>query len=288
MKGKIVLITGGTNGIGKAAALNIAKQGATVVIVGRNRAKTEATVSELKAASGNQNVDMLVGDLSLMAEVRRVAAEFKQKYSALHVLLNNAGGVFDTRFETAEGLEMTFALNHMSYFLLTELLLDTLKASAPARIVSVASEAQVAGRLTFDDLQSQRSYGMGGFAAYALSKLLNIMFTYELARRLAGTGVTANVLHPGPVATGFGDNNKGLLMRIAMPIFKLTALKPEQGADTAIYLATSAEVEGVTGNYWSKRKEIKSQPASYNADHQRRLWDISAQIAGLTDPVSTP
>jgi NAD(P)-dependent dehydrogenase (short-subunit alcohol dehydrogenase family) len=280
VKDKIVLITGATNGIGKVAALEIAKKGATVVVVGRNRAKTEATVNEIKTSSGNPHLEMLIGDLSLMADVRRVADEFKRKHDRLDVLINNAGGVFQQRQETSEGLELTFALNHMSYFLLTHLLLDTLRASAPARIVSVASEAQSGGRLNFDDLQSKQQYGMGGFQAYALSKLLNVMFTYELSRRLAGTGVTANVLHPGFVATGFGRNNRGLIS-IIIGLMSLFALKPEQGADTIIFLATAPSVEGVTGKYWEKRKEIRSQPDSYNESYLRRLWEVSAQIAGV-------
>lgn len=280
LQGKTILITGATNGIGKVAALELAKMGASVVIVGRQRAKTESVVEEIKAASHSSSVDMLIADLSVISEVRRLADEFRQKYQRLDVLINNAGAVFSNRHESHDGLEMTFALNHMSYFLLTNLLLDLLKASAPSRVVNVASDAHTGGKLNFDDLQNQRSYGAGGFGAYANTKLLNVMFTYELARRLAGTGVTANVLHPGFVRSGFGHNNTGL-MRIIMPLVQLAAISPEQGADTIVYLAASPEVEGQTGRYWDKRKAIQSSASSYVEADQRRLWDATAELVGL-------
>jgi NAD(P)-dependent dehydrogenase (short-subunit alcohol dehydrogenase family) len=282
MDGKTILITGATNGIGKVAALALAKKGATVVIVGRNPAKTAETVAEIKAQSGNTNVESIVADLSSMAEVRKVAEAFKANHSRLDVLINNAGAVFAKRQETVDGYEMTFAFNHLAYFLLTNLLLDTLKASAPARIVSVSSEAQTNGRINFDDLNAKNGYGMGGFGAYSNSKLANVMFTYELARRLEGTGVTANVLHPGLVGTGFGKNNGGL-MRFAMRILSPFSLTPEQGADTIIYLASSPEVEGVTSKYWDKRKAVKSIDASYDISAQQRLWTVSEQMTGLTE-----
>ncbi len=282
MQGKTVLVTGATNGIGKITALELAKMGAQVVVVGRNRAKTEATVNEIKSASGNQQVGMLLGDLSLMADVRRIASEFKAQYPRLDVLLNNAGAWNRERQETKEGLELTFALNHMSYFLLTDLLLDMLKASAPARIVNVSSEAhRSANTVDFDDLQLKRSYGMGGFAAYGLSKLLNVLFTYELARRLNGTGVTANVLHPGFVATGFGHNNQGFLMGLFGLFQRMAALKPEQGAETNLYLATSPEVDTVTGKYFDKCKAVASSPLSHDEAIQRKLWEVSEQLAGM-------
>ncbi len=281
MQGKIVLITGATNGIGKVAALELAKKGATVVIVGRNRAKTEETLNEIKTKSGNPNVEMLIGDLSVLADVRRIAGEFKSKHDRLDVLVNNAGAVFASRQETADGYEMTFALNHLSYFLLTNLLLDVLKANAPSRIVNVSSEAHTNLALDFDDLQSKKSYAMGGFNPYGRSKLANVLFTYELARRLAGTGVTANVLHPGLVASGFGKNNPGLMNWI-MNLVHLFAISEEKGAETIVYLASSPEVEGVTEKYWDKSKAVSSSQASYDEAAQKRLWEISEQMTGLT------
>jgi NAD(P)-dependent dehydrogenase (short-subunit alcohol dehydrogenase family) len=282
MQGKIVLVTGATNGIGKVTAQELANKGATVVIVGRNRAKTEETLNDIKAQSKNNNVDMLLGDLSSMADVRRIAEEFKRKYNRLDVLVNNAGAVFVQRQETVDGYEMTFALNHLSYFLLTNLLLDVIKASAPARIVNVSSEAHMTGPLKFDDLQNKNNYGgMGGFGPYGQSKLANVMFTYELARRLQGTNVTANVLHPGFVASGFGKNNTGW-MRFVMRILHNFAISEADGAKTMIYLASSPEVEGVTGKYWDKSKPVKSSTVSYDEAAQRRLWEISEQLTGLT------
>lgn len=280
MQGKIVLVTGATNGIGKVTAHELAKKGATVVIVGRNRAKTEETLNDIKAKSGNNNVDMLLGDLSSMAEVRRVAEEFKRKYNRLDVLINNAGAWFTSREETVDGYEMTFALNHLSYFLLTNLLLDVLKASAPARIINVSSEAHMSVSMDFDDLQNKKSF-TGGFKPYSQSKLANVLFSYELARRLQGTGVTVNSLHPGFVATGFGKNNSGL-MKWVMSIAHRFALTEEQGAQTIIHLASSPEVEGVTGKYWEKSKPIKSSTVSYDEAAQRRLWEVSEQLTGLS------
>jgi NAD(P)-dependent dehydrogenase (short-subunit alcohol dehydrogenase family) len=281
MDGKTVLITGATNGIGKAAALELAKKGTNIIIVGRNPTKTSETVAEIKAASGNPNVDVIVADLSSMAEVRKVAEAFKAKHTRLDVLINNAGGVFTTRQETVDGYEMTFAFNHLAYFLLTNLLLDMLKASPAARIVSVSSGAHSNGRINFDDINAKNSYGMN---TYGDSKLANLMFTYELARRLEGGSVTANALHPGFVATGFGSNTKGL-MKFVIRLVKPFMLKPEQGADTMIYLASSPQVAGVSGKYWYKRKAILSSSASYDEAAQKRLWAVSEQMTGLAETV---
>lgn len=280
MERKVVLITGATDGLGKAAALALAKQGATVVIVGRDPAKTRATAGEIKEQSGTPSADGLVADLSSMAEVRRLANEFRQGYSRLDVLINNAGAIFARRQATVDGYERTFALNHLSQFLLTNLLLSMLEAGAPSRIINVSSQAHEGGAIDFDDLQGERSYGIGGGRAYSRSKLANIMFTYELARRLAGAGVTANALHPGTVATRFGEDNGGM-MRLGMRMFHRFAISAEEGADTIIYLASSPEVEGVTGRYWEKRRPIRSSPASYDEGAQKRLWDVSAQMTGL-------
>jgi NAD(P)-dependent dehydrogenase (short-subunit alcohol dehydrogenase family) len=278
MNNKVVLITGATNGIGRVAALELAKMGARVVIVGRSREKTEAVRQEIQAAGGS--ADSLLADLSALDEIRRLAAEFRARYDRLDVLLNNAGAIFARRQTTADGFEMTFALNHLSYFLLTNLLLDVLKASAPARIINVSSDAHRSAQMNFDDLQHEKSCGMGGFQAYGRSKLANVLFTYELARRLAGTGISANALHPGFVATGFGRNMPGLMNRV-MGIMHRFALTPEQGAQTLIYLASSPEVEGMTGKYFDKNRPMRSSPASYDEAAQKRLWDISERLAGL-------
>ncbi len=279
MDGKVCLVTGATNGIGKVAARELAKMGAAMVIVGRNPAKTESTVHEIQSHTGSSAVDSIVADLSSMAEVRRAAEEFKSRYKRLDVLVNNAGALFTSRQETVDGYEMTFALNHLSYFLLTNLLLDTLKTSAPARIVNVSSDAHRNAKLDFDDLHIRQSYGIGS-KAYERSKLANVLFTYELARRLAGTRVTANALHPGAVATGFGHNNKGIVS-LAFRLFDRFSITPEKGAETIIYLASSPEVEGVTGKYFYKRKPVDSSPESNNEAAAKRLWEISEQMVGL-------
>lgn len=276
MQGKICLITGATNGIGKATALALARMGATVVIVGRNPAKCAAVVSEIQHISGNDAVEALVDDLSIMAEVRQVAEQLKAKYQKLHVLVNNAGGAFGKRQVTSEGFERTFALNHLNYFLLTSLLLDTLKASAPARIVNVSSDAHKRAHLDFDDLQSEK--GSFVFNAYGRSKLAVVVFSYELARRLSGTGVTCNVLHPGLVRTGFASN-LGAVPSAAIDFFmRFVGLTPEQGAQTSVYLATSPAVENVTGKYWEKSKEVPSGRAAYDEATWTRLWEDSDKM----------
>ena len=282
MNGKVVLVTGATNGIGKVTALELAKKGATVVIVGRNPEKTAAIVAELQQQSGNPAVDCLLADLSQMTQVRRLASEFKQKYNRLDVLVNNAGSHYSKRQVTADGYELTFAFNHLAYFLLTLLLLDLLKASAPARIVNVSSIAHQVGPLNFDDLMSVK-YGMVGFRAYGQSKLANIMFTYDLARRLEGTGVTVNVLHPGSVNTGFAKNNRGI-WRVVMGLISHFSLTPEQGAQTSIFLASSPEVAGVSGKYFDRCRAVPSSSASYDRVAQQRLWSVSEELTGL--PVS--
>jgi NAD(P)-dependent dehydrogenase (short-subunit alcohol dehydrogenase family) len=276
MNGKICLVTGATNGIGKATALALAQMGATVVIVGRNPAKGAAVVDEIKHISGNDAVEALIADLSIMAEVRQVADQFKAKYQKLHVLVNNAGGAFFKRQVTSEGFEKTFALNHLNPFLLTNLLLNTLKASAPARIVNVASDAHKGAQLDFDDLQSKQ--GRFSLTAYGRSKLATVVFSYELARRLSGTGVTCNVLHPGLVRTGFASN-LGVVPSAVIGFFmRFVGLTPEQGAQTSVYLASSPDVENVTGKYWEKRKVVRSGRAAYDKAIWTRLWDVSDKM----------
>lgn len=277
MQGKTCLVTGATAGIGKETALALAKMGARVIIVGRNPAKTAAVAAEIASQTGNSQVEFLLADLSVQAEVRRLAEAVKARCSRLDVLVNNAGGVFPKREMTRDGMEMTFGVNHLGYFLLTNLLLDLLKASAPARIVSVSSAAHKAGRINFDDLMSERKYSPMG--AYGQSKLANILFTYELARRLEGTGVTATCLHPGVVATNFGATSPviGWFYKVAAR-FMLTAA---EGADTVIYLASAPEVEGVTGKYFVKRQAVRSSSASYDEGVARRLWQVSEELTGL-------
>jgi len=280
MNGKICLVTGGTNGIGKATARALAEMGATVIIVGRDVLKTSQVAEEIRAGSGSTTVDSLLADLSSPQEVRWLADKFKHNYSRLHVLINNAGGFFMRRQLRGNGLEMTFALNHLAGFLLTNLLLDTLRASAPARIINVSSNAHTSGKIEFDNLQGERHYGPG---AYDNSKLANILFTVELARRLEGTGVTVNALHPGFVATGFAQNNGRLIAALVRLITPLVARSPAKGAETSIYLASSPSVEGITGKYFYDSRVIPTAPQGTDTAVARKLWDVSAEMVQLTD-----
>ena len=284
MQGRICLITGGTNGIGKSTAQALAQMGATVVIVGRNAQKTSQVVDEIRSATRNPNVDALVADLSSQQDVRRLAGEFKSKYPRLHVLLNNAGALFWTRRLTPDGLETTFALNHLAPFLLTNLLLDTIKASAPARIINLSSRAHQRGRIDFEDLHSERHYV--GMDVYGNSKLANILFTIELSRRLEGTGVTANAVHPGFVNSGFAKNNDGLAFKLFGVVGPLIARSPEKGAETSVYLASSPEVEGVTGKYFADSKVTQTAPQAADAEAAKRLWEVSAEMVHLATPVA--
>lgn len=281
MQGKVVMVTGATSGIGRVTALELARLGATVVLVGRSQARAETTAQEIRRATGNP-VDVLLADLSSLTQVCRLADDFKRRYDRLDVLVNNAGAYFTTRQESAEGYEMTLALNHLSPFLLTHRLLDVLQASAPARIVAVSSDAHRQVRIDFGDLQGRKGYR--GFRAYSRSKLMNVLFTYELARRLTGTGVTANALHPGFVASNFGRNN-GDLAGVGMTVIsRLFAISPEKGARTAIYLASSPEVEGVSGRYFVKNRAVRSSAASYDQAAARTLWEASEALVGLREP----
>jgi NAD(P)-dependent dehydrogenase (short-subunit alcohol dehydrogenase family) len=280
MKGKVMLVTGATDGIGKETALALAKQGATVVITGRNKTKGETVIAELRQASNNPNIHLLVADLSVMSEVQKLAADFKSQYKRLDVLVNNAGGFFDTRQVTKEGLEQTFALNHLAYFLLTNLLLETLKASAPSRVVVVSSSASLGAKMNWDDLQFNQRYG--NFTAYSQSKLANVLFSNALARRLHGTGVTVNSLHPGVVASKFGDNSKNPLMRLVMSgIKRFGAVSPAKGAETSVYLASNPEVEGLSGQYFDSKKAVAPNPIALDVGVQDKLWEVSAKLVGL-------
>ena len=276
---KTCMVTGANVGIGKETARALASAGARVIMVCRSRARGEAARAEIIEQSGNEAVELMLADLAVQADVRKVAAAFQRQHDALHVLVNNAGAYFPQRTESADGLEMTWALNHLGYFLLTNLLLDVIKRSAPARIINVSSAGHTHGTIDFDDLQMRRNYG--GFQAYARSKLANLLFTYELARRLAGTAVTVNALHPGAVNTNIWNNVDGLLGRLLRAVGKFYFLPVEAGAATAIYLATSPDVTGVTGQYFAKQKAVRSSPGSYRTDVAARLWDVSTAMTGL-------
>ena len=281
MNDKRILITGATNGIGKSAALDLAKMGAEVIIAGRNEKKTRRVLDELKAASGSDRLDMLIADLSSIEQIRRAADEFRGRYERLDVLLNNAGAIFPKYQESADGLEMTFALNHISYFLLTHLLLDNLKQTAQrqgeARIINVSSSAHRGAQFNGPDeanaYSSSRSYGK--------SKLANVLFTYDLARRLEGTGVTVNAVHPGLVDTGFGSEFKGFLGWLVRVLQMTIARSPEKGAETLVYLASSPEARGIDAKYWKDKKQVESSKASFDVEQQRRLWTLSKKVTGM-------
>jgi retinol dehydrogenase 14 len=281
MTGKTVLITGGTGGIGKATAVGLARLGARVGVVGRERRRADAAVADIRRETDSALVDWFVADMSSQAQVRALAAEVLDRYRRLDVLVNNVGGFWANHHTTADGLEHTFAVNHLASFLLTNLLFERLQSSAPARIVTVSSGAQAMGSIDFDDLQGERGYR--GQRAYSLSKLANVMFTYELARRLAGTGVTATVLHPGVVRTGFSAEDPGRVLGRLTPIARLFMKTPEKGAATSVYLASSPEVGGVSGEYFVSNKPKRSSKRSYDTDVAARLWTVSARLVGLVN-----
>jgi len=274
---KTIVVTGGTSGIGEVAAIRLAEQGARIVLVARDKARADATLAKLKRANPAATHTVHLADLSSIAEMKRVGSEIAAAEPAIDVLINNAGAVFTTRQESVDGLEMTFAVNHMAYFVVTNVLLPNLKAGA--RIVSTASTAHGAGKIDFDDLQLRKSYST--FRAYGTSKLMNILFTRELSKRLAGTGVTANSLHPGGVATRFGSNNSGLMAVVFKIAISIAGISPEEGAKTIIYLASSTAVEGKSGGYYYKNKPATPTAAAQSDADAKRLWDVSAKIAGL-------
>jgi NAD(P)-dependent dehydrogenase (short-subunit alcohol dehydrogenase family) len=276
MLGKTVVITGATSGIGEVAAMRLAEQGARIVFTARDQARAGDTMAALKKANPRTDHALHMGDLSTLAEMKRVAGELARE-PQIDVLINNAGALFNKRQETADGLEMTFALNHMAYFVVTNLLLGKLKAGA--RVVTVASNAHRGAKLDFDDLQSRKSYI--GFPVYARSKLCNILFNRELARRIAGSGVTANALHPGFVATRFGDNSGGLMRTVLKVAKPIGAIAPEEGAKTIIYLASSPEVADVSGEYYYECKPNTPTAEARNDEDARKLWEISESIAGI-------
>jgi retinol dehydrogenase 14 len=279
MAGKTVLITGGTGGIGRATALGLAAMGARLAITGRDRSRADDAAREIRAAGADQ-VDVYLSDLSSQDQVRRLADQVRHDLPRIDVLVNNVGGYWSTRQVTADGLERTFAVNHLAAFLLTEKLLDLLIRDAPARVITISSHAQAAGRIDFDDLQGQHGYS--GSRAYSQSKLANLLFTYELARRLKGTRVTANAAHPGMVNTSFGAEDPGGLQRLLVPFVRPFMKSPKQGAVTPVFLASAPELENVTGRYFVNRKTATSSKESYDVAAAARLWQVSADLVGLT------
>lgn len=283
MADRTVLVTGGSGGIGKATAAGLAGLGARVAITGRDRRRAEVAAADIRAAGGPP-VDVFVADMSSQAEVRRLAADVLQALPGLDVLVNNVGGFWNTRHVTADGLERTFALNHLAPFLLASLLLDRLKANAPARVVTVSSGAHAMGRIDFADLQGEGSWS--GQRAYNQSKLANVLFTYELARRLEGSGVTANVLHPGVVRTAFGAEDPASFQRLLLPVVRPFLKTPAQGAATSIQLASAPELEHVSGQYFADSRTKRSSSRSYDETGAARLWNVSCALAGI-DPTTS-
>jgi retinol dehydrogenase 12 len=287
MKNKVVIVTGATNGIGEAAALDLARRGASVVLISRSQSKLDDSAARIRQATGNQQVTTIQADLSSIQQTNQAADTFLARFDRLDVLLNNAGAFYDKREVSIDGYEKTFALNHLSYFILTMRLLNLLKETAQqqgeARIINVSSDAHNFGKLFFDDLQLEKNYS--GWNAYGSSKMMNVLFTYELARRLEGTAVSANVLHPGFVSTGFGLNNSGI-MGFSMSILqKMFARSPEAGAATSIYLASSLEARGITGKYWADCKIKPSHRFSLDPANQARLWQLTEQLLSKHMPI---
>jgi len=278
MTGKTCIVTGGNSGIGKATALGLARMGATVVIVSRGEEKGEAALADIIAKSGNRSIELMLADMSSQDSVRTLASDFKARHERLHLLVNNAGVYLTRRNTTVDGLESTFATNHLGPFLLTSLLLDLLEASAPSRIVNVSSDAHNGAKIDFEDLQGQKKFS--GWHAYGQSKLAMILFTHELAKKLDGKGVTVNSAHPGVVRTNFANNN-GLVtfgFRLMRPFF----ISPKTAAKRILYVATSPDLEGVTGKYFNKMREARSSQESYDDNSAKRLWQMSEQLTKLS------
>jgi NAD(P)-dependent dehydrogenase (short-subunit alcohol dehydrogenase family) len=282
MEGKLCIITGATSGIGEATARALADMGGRIVIISRNQTRCIATVERIKNVTGNSAIEYFVADLSSQKDIYNVAQEINDRYDSINVLVNNAGNIFYKRRESVDGIEMTFALNHLAYFLLTTLLLDKIRKcihiqGVPARIINVSSRAHVNTGMNFDDLEGGISYD--GWRAYGQSKLANVLFTYELARRLRGTGVMVNALHPGYVATGIGAKDNGLWGKILGSMTQRTgSMSPEEGAETSIYLASSPEVQGVTGKYFAAKQAVPSSSESYDEEKAERLWQVSLNM----------
>ena len=283
MHGRTALITGGTGGIGRATAMGLGRLGASVAITGRDAARAEDTAREIREATG-ATVFVFLADLSSQAEVRRLAAEALDRLPAIDVLVNNVGGYWDTRQLTVDGIERTLAVNHLAPFLLTELLLPRLKRSAYARVVTVASQAHTQGWIDFDDLQGERNYS--GARAYDQSKLANVLFAFELARRLRSTRVTSNALHPGVVRTSFGSEDPAAVQRFVVPVLKPFMKSPAQGAATSIHLATAPDLAGVTGGFFSNSRRVRPSRRGEDRADAARLWRVSVELVG-TDASAT-
>ena len=279
MKSKVCMVTGASSGIGKETARKLVELGATVVMVCRNRRRGEKAMSEIESAGGDARVELLLADFTSLDAVRAVAKEFLEKHGSLHVLVNNAGGVHLMRSTTPDGFETTFQVDYLSHFLLTNLLLGALKKGAPSRIVNVSSASHYGGHLNFADIQMKKGYGV--MRAYSQAKLAQVLFTYELSRRLEGTGVTANCLHPGTVATNIWKGSMGPFSFLGN-ISRLFLVSPQEGAETPVYLASSPEVDGVTGKYYDHMREKQSSAESHDQASAMRLWDESEKMTGLS------
>ena len=284
MENRIVLITGATSGIGKETARALVQKGFQVIVVGRNQAKLERTVREFEGISQDVSIDALLCDLSSHESIRQFSQDVHAKYDHIDVLINNAGLIIAPRQTTVDGLEYTFALNHLGYFLLTGLLLDLLKTGISGRIINVSSRAHQGGHIHFDDLMLEKRYS--AMKAYSQSKLANVLFTYELGRKLKGTGITVNCLHPGAVRSNFGMELPGL-MKVIILIARPFLISSRKGAITPIYLASSPEVEDVTGKYFVKKHVVQSSPESYDEDIARRLWEVSEELTHFKYPNNT-
>jgi len=280
MSGRVCMITGTTSGIGKATALGLAKMGATVILVARNEADLRAVADDIKEKTANESIDLIVADLSSQESIHRLAEDFRNKYQHLHVLINNAGLTAEHKTLSVDGIDTLFAVNYLAPFLLTNLLLEMLKVSAPSRVVNVSSDGHKFGRINFDDIQSKKRSAIG---AYGDSKLALNLFTYELARKIKGTGVTANALHPGVVATNIGSHDSSpFITRFIWKIFKVFMSSPDKGAQTSIFLASSPDVDGVSGKYFVKSKETRSSKESYDESVGQRLWQVSEELTKVS------
>lgn len=286
LAGKVILLTGATDGIGKAAAFAFAQRGAHLTIVGRNPQKTAQVLAELQSASGNPHLELMVCDLSRLADVKRAAEQFKAKHDRLDVLVNNAGATFKAPLKGPDGFELTFALNHLAYFQLTTALLDLLRATPGARVVSTSSAMQARGKL--DLAQTPTSLAGSGPSAYATSKLANVLFTKELQRRLVGTSVAANCFEPGMVRTQFGGfgSDQGLLLNLVYALAKPFSSTPEQGADSLVWLATAPEAASLRGEFVSKRRPATPQKQALDAQLAKDLWTLSEQLCAQAAPAA--
>ena len=278
-KNKVCLITGATSGIGKETAVALAKIGSTIIVNGKDEKRGEETIAEIKRISGNENVELMIANLSSLNEVRKFAGKLKAKYDKLDVLINNAAVFYTSRNLSIDGIEMQFAVNHLSHFLLTNLLLETLKKSNSARIINVSSNAHYQGMINFDDINFEKRYF--GWTVYCQSKLANVLFTYELADRLDPKQITVNALHPGTVRTNIVGKYASFIYRLGWNLQKPLMLPVEEGAKTSIYLASSEEVKGITGLYFVKCKSQKSSDMSYDKMLARKLWDLSEKLTGF-------